>query len=195
MKFRSQHIIHKPCLSSWSSIPFAQFWRQHHHPTFFLTLKLAWGWWASEIGDRVSTQNVFYRTLFLLQLLFLFLPGLLFSSLLFEFFPALQEELLCHPRHSPLQNLHLPLLEGGLHKLLAAGIWVQQWSFFDTDEEAVCSQVGRFLFLFCSSSSLCFPALSWNHRSAYLQGASWVVCLHFIFVWEGRSLLEYCFER
>ena len=169
MKFRSQHIIHKPLSSFWSSIPFAQFLKTTSSSHLLLTLKLAWGW-----DGPVRLRTGFPLRMFSIGLFsssaFVLVPSWrALQFLLFEFFPALQEELQCHPHHTPLQNLHLPpLLEGGLHQAWQRDL--VQWSFFDTEEEAVCSQVGRSRFLFCSSSSLCLPALSWNHRSAYLQG-------------------------
>ena len=124
----------------------------------------------------------------------MFLPGLCFSSFCFNFFPALQEELQCHHHHSPLQNLHLPrLLDGGLHQA-----WPQESGpmelLWHWRRGCVFSGWPISIFTLQQQLSLCSSSLlkSQIHTSS---GASWVVCLYFIFVWEGSSLLEYCFER
>ena len=55
-------------------------------------------------------------------------------------------------------------------------------------------RVGRSLF-FSLAAALSLSSNSLlKSRFQTFSGASWVVCLYFVFVWEGRSLLEYCFD-
>ncbi|CAO2603090.1 hypothetical protein LEMLEM_LOCUS11526, partial [Lemmus lemmus] len=96
-------------------------------------------------------------------------------------------------RRAAVSSLSLSSSKGSSASRLAAGIWSKR-SFLDTEEEVVCSRVGRSLF-FSLAAALSLSSNSLlKSRLRTSSGASCVVCLYFIFVWEGRSLLEYCFE-
>ena len=95
VKFRSKHIVYKSFVFLLIIYTFCTVHEDNIiiPPSFNFEVGLRLGW-ASEIKKRVSTQNVFRMNPFFFSLLFLFLPGLLFSSFFFNFFPTLQEELL-----------------------------------------------------------------------------------------------------